>query len=830
MPPIANGDRCSEIDPAVARCANGRLAHSRVPFRAALRKMIHCTCMAKKRQSLKPASPEQPGSPIPPSADPPTLPMLGFVDRFIEIHRKMKDRAFCFILGAGASKTSQIKMAGEMVAEWITTLHRASRDYGKVEEKKWATAANLGIKEFDPANPAGSYPALYDRVFRDDPGRGYAFLEDQMAASEPSYGYAVLGRILAQTEHKVVITTNFDNLVADSLSIFSETYPLVCGHETLARFAQARPRRPLVIKVHNDLLLEPRSTPVELNGLPDEYASALAKLLDTYTPIVIGYGGNDGRLMGYLNELKPGKIRGGVYWCYREPDGPPPLLIRSFVARQRGELVAIPGFDELMTNIGDRLEYELPDRFIVERAQKRADRIVKQAEDLTRKLKRAAGEAGMAMIESEPEQSASEAVEVSTSPPAAEAVQTLAALKSTMKREESGKRWWQWRDEAEAHTDPEKQIASYRAGLIDHPNSAPLKNWFGVRLDSLAANAKVPTSMWSEVEDLYREAIKIEPKHAAYQTNLAWLLERFARNESGPDPKHRETSALFAEAESLYRVVIESDSKHARSRNNLAWLLDGYARGDAGPDPGKRETAALFIEAEQLYREAIAVDNQIASARNNLAMMLERYARGEAGPDPGRREASALFVEAENLYRASIAIDSKETSSRNNLGLLLDRYARGEAGPDPKGRDREQLDAESFALISAAAKINNRNAAMQVNLAWWFLSRNRFKEGEASLVEARRCLIPNSLGRQHVKVLSLQYFLDPSDVDTLKKLRAILEKTRERATGWRFADLIRRAGDQKHFESEWLERLALVCVGKAPLASLDSWPVWAAAR
>ena len=63
-----------------------------------------------------------------------------------------------------------------------------------------------------------------------------------MERAEPSFGYSVLAKILAETRHRVVITTNFDNLVADALSLYTSKHPLVCGHESLSIFAKPHTR------------------------------------------------------------------------------------------------------------------------------------------------------------------------------------------------------------------------------------------------------------------------------------------------------------------------------------------------------------------------------------------------------------------------------------------------------------------------------------------------------------------------------------------------------------------------------------------------------------
>jgi hypothetical protein len=67
-----------------------------------------------------------------------------------------------------------------------------------------------------------------------------------MSGKDPSPGYSILAAALAADppRHNVVITTNFDNLVADALSIYTDTFPFVCGHESLTAFVRVAMRRP----------------------------------------------------------------------------------------------------------------------------------------------------------------------------------------------------------------------------------------------------------------------------------------------------------------------------------------------------------------------------------------------------------------------------------------------------------------------------------------------------------------------------------------------------------------------------------------------------------
>ncbi|HEV2805547.1 MAG TPA: hypothetical protein VGW57_11525 [Chthoniobacterales bacterium] len=169
---------------------------------------------------------------------------------------------FCFILGAGASKPSGVRTGAKLARFFVEEMYHAENfETGAMEQ--WAMAERLGIAGFDLARAEEFYPQLYLRKFGEHHDRGYAFLEQEMGGREPSYGYSVLAWILTQTPHKVVVTTNFDNLVADAISIHSSTFPRIVGHESLAGFVQAALRRPLIAKVHGDWVSLPAIRPMK---------------------------------------------------------------------------------------------------------------------------------------------------------------------------------------------------------------------------------------------------------------------------------------------------------------------------------------------------------------------------------------------------------------------------------------------------------------------------------------------------------------------------------------------------------------------------------------
>jgi hypothetical protein len=115
----------------------------------------------------------------------------GFLTEFVNQHSQRTERSFCFILGAGVSRSSGIATGGEMANVWLRELYEAENFEG-LSLQEWATPERLGIEGFRIENLACFYPQLYQQRYGDHDQAGFAFLESQMEGKEPSYGYSIL--------------------------------------------------------------------------------------------------------------------------------------------------------------------------------------------------------------------------------------------------------------------------------------------------------------------------------------------------------------------------------------------------------------------------------------------------------------------------------------------------------------------------------------------------------------------------------------------------------------------------------------------------------------
>lgn len=708
----------------------------------------------------------------------------GFVEHFDFFHHKMLDHKFVWMLGAGASLASGIPLGSELVDRWLAELH-LRENKAETPIDKWATADNLDIIGFKYEDRVCFYPKVYERRFRDYPDEGYAYLESVMADADPSPGYSILAAALAgktpdsPPRHNAVVTTNFDNLVADALAIYTDTFPFVCGHESLTPFVRVAMRRPLVCKIHRDLLLAPQNDPRSLRRLHDAWGIALRALFEHYTPLFIGYGGNDDTLMDLLESLQPGDIKGQLIWCYYERTEPSERIV-NVVADHQGILVPVPDFDLLMVLLGEKMGIGLLDQDIGVRSRARTDRYRKRI----RKL---------------------------------DTVKHPEVTKALAKTYERSGGWWVWDQKAESEEDLKRREIVYRQGIQHCPESAPLHFNFALFLAYKCYENE-------EAEQFFRMAIQLDPKNTHILTDFAIFLT--------------DVRGAHDEAEALFQQVIEIDSKDTNYICNYAIFLQNirrtYEKAESlyqralELEPGSARVTSAFAdfltdvrgkhdEAEHLYRRALKLDPKNATNIGNFAVLMSDV-RGDKD-------------EAERLYRQAIDLDPTDARSTGNLASFMSDV-RGEHDEaetlyklalelDP----HDGLNTGNFAIfmsdvrgdIDEADRLHRRtieldpkDADVACNYASFLLGQGRFHEANAHLSDAK------SLhdGRPHQVAteiaLNSSILAAIQNEDEVPSLKELLESlsVKFRRSHWNFDNVIARA--QPHV-SRTLHGLFVTC-------------------
>lgn len=497
----------------------------------------------------------------------------GLLEEICHWQDRMPERSIAFILGAGASVTSKIPAGGALAREWLDeAYHRQCLNKATQDLKSWASE-KLNEPAFELDDVASFYPRVFELRFGGDRQAGYAALESKMKKAEPGLGYSILAKILEGTRNKVVITTNFDNLIADALAMLALTSPLIVGHESLAGFVRPHVSRPLVAKIHRDLLFHPINDQDGVDTLEEGWKEAWSNLLQHCTPLVIGYGGNDGSLMGFLQNLETGHIPGRLFWCYRKGDKPKQAIL-DVVSKHHGVMIAIEGFDEFMVSLALKLikNFELNDlaKDIKNIGEQRAERFIGLIEKLV--------------------------INDKTS-----STRVPGNIKSTLsKASHDEDQWWTWQLRADAENEPKKQDAIYRAGLDKLPNSAELCGNYALFLEGVLND-------YDGAEAMYKRAQMIAPNTANILGNYALFLQNIRKD--------------YDAAEALYQRAIDIDSSNTDLLANYAYflLIRGTANAfELATDQIKLVVGGAQNEPSQALAEALFYECIISELTNKV--------------------------------------------------------------------------------------------------------------------------------------------------------------------------------------------------------------------
>jgi NAD-dependent SIR2 family protein deacetylase len=258
---------------------------------------------------------------------------------------------FCLFLGSGASRSSGIRTAGEMVQEWRRKVYKdlsGTTDDCPVEQmQKW-----LSQHASDWYDENREYASLIER-FHPLPTNRRKFIETEVADKIPSIGYAYLVRIAEAGLLRTIFTTNFDDLLNEAFYQFSSERALVCAHDSSVHSISITSRRTKIIKLHGDYLFDDlKNTTTETKNLAENMREKLGEFVKEYGLIFAGYSGSDRSITRTLLDMcgKDVYLRNGLYWCFRDEDE---------ITAEALEILQCPncfyvltsGFDELMADI-----------------------------------------------------------------------------------------------------------------------------------------------------------------------------------------------------------------------------------------------------------------------------------------------------------------------------------------------------------------------------------------------------------------------------------------------------------------------------------------------
>ena len=259
---------------------------------------------------------------------------------------------FSLLLGSGASATSGVRTAEEIIAEWRRLLFNRS---GGASYEEWV-ATQYWFEHED------EYSMLFEEIY-DQPAQRRVYVEECVKDGHPNWGYVYLTNLLSNRFFDVVFTTNFDDLINEACYLYSDGLrPIVAAHDSAVQGIRVTARRPKIIKLHGDFLYDNiKNTIAELETLEANTKRKLHQFAQEYGLVVAGYSGRDRSVMDTLDLLlrDEDNFKQGVYWCVRRGAAISARL-KSLVRRNRVYLVVVDGFDEFMAELHSAAQLLLP--------------------------------------------------------------------------------------------------------------------------------------------------------------------------------------------------------------------------------------------------------------------------------------------------------------------------------------------------------------------------------------------------------------------------------------------------------------------------------------
>lgn len=554
------------------------------------------------------------------------------INQLVRAIREGKENAerFCFIIGSGASVSSGIPTGTTLEYRWMKEMEEdfglegireaakslkgyLDNEYEKIEED-WEETKKTG-----GSLPSEYYFDIYKLRFFPNHRNGYHYLEKIMANKNPGFGYHPLALMLTDgSGSNLVITTNFDSLIEDALFLYTNEKPLVINHEFLAEYAgDPNIKRPIIAKVHRGIFFDPLNQPEEINELKGKWHDVLASVFQSYTPIVIGYGGGDNSLMNLLEDSNI-KMKNGIYWCYYEKDGLPNDKIQTLIRDKDGHLVRTAGFDATMLAIGNAL---FPDKIGVHEAEEYLNnRTNIQIANYEEEYKRLTEQEGL-----NDKKNAGDQISQSESDFKIEIEKMVERTNETEKEREERNQMtaWDYRRQGQRYLELkqyEKAVESFTSAICMQPNTVQFYNDRGYAYDNLGEYDR-------SIED-YDKAIELNPQYANAYNNRGYVYDELKEYEKaitdyskaielGPQyvDAYNNRGYSYDELEEYdkaiadYDKAIELNPKYAISYNNRGLVFDKLGEYD---------------KAIADYDKAIELDSEFANPHKHLGTLWKK--------------------------------------------------------------------------------------------------------------------------------------------------------------------------------------------------------------
>lgn len=217
---------------------------------------------------------------------------------------------YALFLGSGISRSAGIPTGGEIRWDSIKHLYKLENNVHDIPEdteiNKWFESSQY--KDFNYSKILeGLCPSQEDRR---------NFLEKYFVGRNPSAAHDVISTIVQKNLIRVIVTTNFDQLLEKSLEKKNIDYDVVASEADLNNSKPREHSNCRLFKLHGDYKkLNILNTEKELERYTELISKELQEIFDRYGLIIVGWSGSD---KAVIEHLKNRHSKYSLYWVARE--------------------------------------------------------------------------------------------------------------------------------------------------------------------------------------------------------------------------------------------------------------------------------------------------------------------------------------------------------------------------------------------------------------------------------------------------------------------------------------------------------------------------------
>lgn len=217
---------------------------------------------------------------------------------------------YALFLGSGISKSAGIPTGGDIFWNSVKLICKLEDNTVNISDDaeidKWFEASQY--KDFNYSKILEALcPSKEDR-------RNY--LEKYFIDCNPTIAHKVIANLVKNELIKVIVTTNFDQLLENALDDENIKFDVVSDESDLKNLKPREHSNCRILKLNGDYKkLNIRNTETELEKYSDSISKELEEIFDRYGLIVVGYSGSDKAVIEHLENRISNY---SIYWLARD--------------------------------------------------------------------------------------------------------------------------------------------------------------------------------------------------------------------------------------------------------------------------------------------------------------------------------------------------------------------------------------------------------------------------------------------------------------------------------------------------------------------------------